>query len=103
MTPMTNATIRMTRSVTIGAAIFLAACHHASPPAVPALPALPALKQLTKDLDAIVSQPVFDHTYWAIVVKSLKTDETLYAVNPRKLMMPASNMKIVTLASAAAA
>jgi D-alanyl-D-alanine carboxypeptidase/D-alanyl-D-alanine-endopeptidase (penicillin-binding protein 4) len=31
----------------------------------------------------------------------LRTGETLYAVNANKLMMPASNMKIVTLAAAA--
>ncbi len=36
-----------------------------------------------------------------MLVKSLKTDETLYALNAGKLMMPASNMKIVTLAAAA--
>jgi D-alanyl-D-alanine carboxypeptidase/D-alanyl-D-alanine-endopeptidase (penicillin-binding protein 4) len=36
-----------------------------------------------------------------VLVKSLKTDETLYALNAGKLMMPASNMKIVTLAAAA--
>ena len=36
-----------------------------------------------------------------MLVKSLKTDETLYAMNAGKLMMPASNMKIVTLAAAA--
>jgi D-alanyl-D-alanine carboxypeptidase/D-alanyl-D-alanine-endopeptidase (penicillin-binding protein 4) len=35
-----------------------------------------------------------------VLVKSLKSDETLYALNARKLMMPASNMKIVTLAGA---
>jgi D-alanyl-D-alanine carboxypeptidase/D-alanyl-D-alanine-endopeptidase (penicillin-binding protein 4) len=36
-----------------------------------------------------------------VLVKSLKTDETLYSLNAGKLMMPASNMKIVTLAAAA--
>jgi D-alanyl-D-alanine carboxypeptidase/D-alanyl-D-alanine-endopeptidase (penicillin-binding protein 4) len=36
-----------------------------------------------------------------VLIKSLKTDETLYALNAGKLMMPASNMKIVTLAAAA--
>jgi serine-type D-Ala-D-Ala carboxypeptidase/endopeptidase (penicillin-binding protein 4) len=35
-----------------------------------------------------------------VIVKSLKTGETLYALNQNKLMMPASNMKIVTLAAA---
>src|SRR5260370_27022039 len=94
---MTKA-IRMAGSLAL---LFLSACAHPAPPALPAHPALPALAQLTKDLDAIVQQPAFDHTYWAIVVKSLETDETIYALNARKLMMPASNMKIVTLASAA--
>src|SRR5258708_23470604 len=94
---MTKA-IRMAGSLAL---LFLSACAHPAPPALPAHPALPALAQLTKDLDAIVTQPAFDHTYWAIGVKSLETDETIYALNARKLMMPASYMKIVTLASPA--
>ena len=89
------------------AAVLLSACHAttrptprpfpASPPAPPAAPALPAL---ARDIDAIVTQAALDRGYWAVLVKSLKSDETLYALNARKLMMPASNMKIVTLASA---
>ena len=38
---------------------------------------------------------------WAVVVQSLESGETLYSENASKLMMPASNMKIVTLAAAA--
>ena len=38
---------------------------------------------------------------WGVEVKSLETGQVLYALNARKLMMPASNMKIVTLAAAA--
>ena len=41
------------------------------------------------------------HANWGVVVRSLKTGETLYERNPDKLMVPASNMKIVTLAAAA--
>ncbi len=41
------------------------------------------------------------HGYWGVLVTSLKSNETLYTLNARKLMMPASNMKIVTLAAAA--
>ena len=44
---------------------------------------------------------MLEHSYWAVLVKSLKTGETLYSMNARKLMMPASNLKIVTLAAAA--
>jgi D-alanyl-D-alanine carboxypeptidase/D-alanyl-D-alanine-endopeptidase (penicillin-binding protein 4) len=41
------------------------------------------------------------HANWAVVVRSLSTGELLYERNPDKLMVPASNMKIVTLAAAA--
>jgi D-alanyl-D-alanine carboxypeptidase/D-alanyl-D-alanine-endopeptidase (penicillin-binding protein 4) len=56
---------------------------------------------LTRDIDAILAQPALEHGYWAVLVKSLKNDDTLYTVNARRLMLPASNMKIVTLAAAA--
>ena len=67
----------------------------------PASPTLPPLPALARDIDAILAQPALQHGYWGVVVKSLANDETLYALNPRKLMLPASNMKIVTLAAAA--
>jgi D-alanyl-D-alanine carboxypeptidase/D-alanyl-D-alanine-endopeptidase (penicillin-binding protein 4) len=38
---------------------------------------------------------------WAVLVQSLASGETVYAANAAKLVMPASNMKIVTLAAAA--
>ena len=42
-----------------------------------------------------------DQGLWGVEVKSLDNGRVLYALNARKLMMPASNMKIVTLAAAA--
>lgn len=39
--------------------------------------------------------------FWGVEVKSLDTGKVIYALNARKLMMPASNMKIVTVAAAA--
>jgi D-alanyl-D-alanine carboxypeptidase/D-alanyl-D-alanine-endopeptidase (penicillin-binding protein 4) len=41
------------------------------------------------------------HAQWAVDVRSLDTRESLFQLNAGKLMMPASNMKIVTLAAAA--
>ena len=41
------------------------------------------------------------HAQWGVVVRSLDRRERLYERNPHKLMMPASNMKIVTTAAAA--
>jgi D-alanyl-D-alanine carboxypeptidase/D-alanyl-D-alanine-endopeptidase (penicillin-binding protein 4) len=90
--------------VLIASIIATAACAHparSALPASPARPASPALVQLQHDIDGILAQPLLAHGYWGVLVKSLKTDETLYALNPGKLMMPASNMKIVTLAAAA--
>src|SRR5712692_5601526 len=89
----------------VAALVATAACHAApkpaSAPALPAPPASPAFSALARDIDAILTQPALEHSYWGVLVKSLKSGDTLYALNPRKLMMPASNMKIVTLAAAA--
>jgi D-alanyl-D-alanine carboxypeptidase/D-alanyl-D-alanine-endopeptidase (penicillin-binding protein 4) len=83
---------------TAALALTVTGCAHPTPSA---LPALPALVSLQHDIDAALAQPQFSHGFWGVLVKSLKTDETLYAVNAVKLMLPASNMKIVTLAAAA--
>jgi D-alanyl-D-alanine carboxypeptidase/D-alanyl-D-alanine-endopeptidase (penicillin-binding protein 4) len=92
-------------SSTIFAVLLTTACHaapkSASAPSHPASPAARAVPALQRDLDAILAQPALEHSYWGVLVRSLKTGETLYALNPRKLMLPASNMKIVTLAAAA--
>lgn len=44
---------------------------------------------------------IMAHAQWGVMVQSLETGEALYELNPRRLMMPASSMKIVTLAGAA--
>jgi D-alanyl-D-alanine carboxypeptidase/D-alanyl-D-alanine-endopeptidase (penicillin-binding protein 4) len=49
----------------------------------------------------VFAAPIMAHANWAVVVRSLGTGELLYERNPDKLMVPASNMKIVTLAAAA--
>ena len=85
----------------VAALVATASCVHPAPPARPAPPALPAIVALQHDLDAILAEPSLAHGYWGVLVKSLKDDQTLYSRNAGKLMMPASNMKIVTLAAAA--
>ena len=49
------------------------------------------------------SARLMDRGTWAVDVRSLGTGEQLYALNAGKLVMPASNMKILTLATAAEA
>jgi len=92
-------------AVALAVAAVIGACHttprpntNAVGPAVPTGPARPALQH---DIDDILAAPALERGYWGVLVKSLKTGETLYARNAQKLMMPASNMKIVTLAAAA--
>jgi serine-type D-Ala-D-Ala carboxypeptidase/endopeptidase (penicillin-binding protein 4) len=41
------------------------------------------------------------HAQWGVDIRSLKTGESLYQLNAGKLMMPASNVKVVTLAGTA--
>jgi D-alanyl-D-alanine carboxypeptidase/D-alanyl-D-alanine-endopeptidase (penicillin-binding protein 4) len=59
-----------------------------------------ALVRLQHDIDALVAAPAFERGSVAIVVRSLATDETVYTLNAPRLMMPASTLKIVTLAAA---
>src|SRR4051812_31545069 len=50
--------------------------------------------------DSIFSDTLFAGANWGVVVRSLETGETLYARNPRKMFVPASNMKLVTSSAA---
>lgn len=60
-----------------------------------------AVRQLQADLARVFGAPIMSRGVWAVDVRSLASGESLYALNADKLMMPASNMKIVTLAAAA--
>src|SRR5690242_16757628 len=53
-------------------------------------------RALTSDLDRIFGAPLTDNALWGVQVKSLDTGRVLYSRNAATLMMPASNMKIVT-------
>jgi D-alanyl-D-alanine carboxypeptidase/D-alanyl-D-alanine-endopeptidase (penicillin-binding protein 4) len=50
----------------------------------------------------LLANPALDQASWGVVARSLAGGDTLYQVGSRKLFVPASNMKIVTLAAAAA-
>lgn len=66
-----------------------------------ARPAHDAVGQLRADLAAIFDAPLTRHAQWGVLVRSLDADELLYERGAGKLLMPASNMKIVTVAAAA--
>jgi D-alanyl-D-alanine carboxypeptidase/D-alanyl-D-alanine-endopeptidase (penicillin-binding protein 4) len=55
---------------------------------------------LRSDLDALFDTPPFDTAVWSVRIERMSGD-VLYERAPRTLVMPASNMKIVTMAAAA--
>ena len=56
---------------------------------------------LASDLDAIFAAPVLARALVGIRIESLRTGEVLYQRNSEKLVVPASNMKILTMSVAA--
>jgi D-alanyl-D-alanine carboxypeptidase/D-alanyl-D-alanine-endopeptidase (penicillin-binding protein 4) len=59
------------------------------------------IASLQHDLDAVLSSPRLARSSWGVLVKSLDRGDVLFARDAGKLVMPASNMKLVTMAGAA--
>lgn len=57
--------------------------------------------ELRRDLGAVLRAPVLARSHWSILVKSLDRGDILFEHNAGKLVMLASNMKILTMAAAA--
>jgi D-alanyl-D-alanine carboxypeptidase/D-alanyl-D-alanine-endopeptidase (penicillin-binding protein 4) len=81
------------------------ACQGNPRPAVTPSPTVPparrAILALERDLDNRLAAPTLQAGTWGVVVRSLTSGDILYERNGRKLLMPASTMKAVTLAAAA--
>jgi len=86
----------------LAAALAVAGCA-ANPPAKTAVQRQPsrAVQSLRDDLNKVFNASINERGVWGIDIRSLDSGERLFDLNPGKLMMPASNMKILTLASAA--
>jgi D-alanyl-D-alanine carboxypeptidase/D-alanyl-D-alanine-endopeptidase (penicillin-binding protein 4) len=61
----------------------------------------PALARLQRDISALLDAPDLKRVSWGIEIRSLAQSELLYARDAQKLLLPASNVKIVTLAATA--
>jgi D-alanyl-D-alanine carboxypeptidase/D-alanyl-D-alanine-endopeptidase (penicillin-binding protein 4) len=68
-------------------------------PTPPTAPVPTPLQQLQKDFDALIDQPGHQHGIWGIVVHSLTRNQRLYERNPSTLLVPASAMKLVSVAA----
>jgi serine-type D-Ala-D-Ala carboxypeptidase/endopeptidase (penicillin-binding protein 4) len=79
---------------------------HAAPQTTPDKPpstkaSASALRALQSQLSTVFNAPVMSRGVWGVEVRSLDRGDVLFALNSGKLMMPASNMKILTLAATA--
>jgi len=66
----------------------------------PAAPAAPIVS-VARALDDIFSDPILARALMAVRVESLRTGDVIYQRNSDKLVMPASNMKLLTMSVAA--
>src|SRR5688572_27065857 len=57
--------------------------------------------RLRQDLTAVFDAPIMVHGQWAVDIRAVDARQPHLSLNAAKLMMPASNMKILTLATAA--
>jgi D-alanyl-D-alanine carboxypeptidase/D-alanyl-D-alanine-endopeptidase (penicillin-binding protein 4) len=60
-----------------------------------------SVRQLQTDIARVFGAPIMARGVWGVDIRSLDTGERLFQLDADKLMMPASNMKILTLATAA--
>src|SRR5437867_5013882 len=81
--------------------LALSACHPSPRTNPPSAHVQSSLLALRRDVDSILAAPALRRTSWGVLVRSLTTNETLYNLSADKLLMPASALKIVTLAAAA--
>jgi D-alanyl-D-alanine carboxypeptidase/D-alanyl-D-alanine-endopeptidase (penicillin-binding protein 4) len=84
----------------MSAALASAACATHAAPATPRENST-AVRQLNADLSSVFNAPIMSRGVWGVDVRSADSGTVIFQHNADRLMMPASNMKILTLAAAA--
>lgn len=69
--------------------------------AAPVAAADPATESLTQELDALFTSPTLATGVLGALVQSIETGQVLYRHQPDTLVVPGSNMKLLTMATAA--
>jgi D-alanyl-D-alanine carboxypeptidase/D-alanyl-D-alanine-endopeptidase (penicillin-binding protein 4) len=81
--------------------IIVAGCVKPVPQISPVPPATrDSHSELRFQLEQIFASPEFCNAFWGVAIQSLDTGEMFYEQNSEKLLMPASNMKILTAIAA---
>lgn len=88
-------------SLVVFAACRSAAVSHAVPAGGPS-GSSGSLADLRATIDSMADAPEFSNAHWGILIVDPERGDTLYSRNAGKLFMPASNMKILTSATALA-
>ncbi|MDQ2890828.1 MAG: D-alanyl-D-alanine carboxypeptidase/D-alanyl-D-alanine-endopeptidase [Gemmatimonadota bacterium] len=78
------------------ATVMLAACTPPAPAGAPTPARAHGTAGLRSRIDALIGVPAFRTAEWAILVVDPSRGDTLYSHDPALLMVPASNMKIIT-------
>lgn len=90
------------RSVVALALVAASACAANGAPSGPnSPPDSKPVRALRADLERIFTAPIMARGVWGVDIRSLDSGERIYHLNAGRLMMPASNMKILTLATTA--
>jgi D-alanyl-D-alanine carboxypeptidase/D-alanyl-D-alanine-endopeptidase (penicillin-binding protein 4) len=89
------------QQITFALLIFLCACARrpADSPAALRSSGDP-LNELRFQLNRVLADPAFDNAFWGVAIQSMDTGQILYEQNAGKLLMPASNMKLITAVAA---
>jgi D-alanyl-D-alanine carboxypeptidase/D-alanyl-D-alanine-endopeptidase (penicillin-binding protein 4) len=89
-------------------ALSLAGCASSratsapAPEGTPLQPSAPdGTRELARDLALLFTPGALEHAQLGVLVRSLLTGETVYALNEQRMMVPASNQKLLTVAAAA--
>src|SRR5262249_27202742 len=83
------------------AAVLFTACHQSTVTTPrPTTGATSSIASLRAAIDSMADAPEFSNAHWGILIVDPASGDTLYSRNAGKLFMPASNMKILTSATA---
>jgi serine-type D-Ala-D-Ala carboxypeptidase/endopeptidase (penicillin-binding protein 4) len=82
-------------------ALFVAACGGSARPSVAPRPPEEPVARLHRDIDSLIADPLTQRATWGIAVRATDSGDVVYESSPQKLLLPASAMKLVTLAAAA--
>jgi D-alanyl-D-alanine carboxypeptidase/D-alanyl-D-alanine-endopeptidase (penicillin-binding protein 4) len=90
------------RAILIAIAVIAgSACHSTVPTGSRPTPSpRGAIASLRAAIDSMADAPEFSNAHWGILIVDPESRDTLYSRNAGKLFMPASNMKILTSATA---